>query len=222
MNAIKFRYTFRETPPKNDVLTIIANFVRITEPVYVTSGYETLNSLGETTHPHIHIHITTDKTIGTVRKAVQRYLSSFDESDTRKGNAKYSCVEEKDVLDMERFLRYSWKQGGREAFREKLPDGMNTECNLHSAREEYQRLVEFNRKKREKQQSPSTFDKIEEYLKDKEFESLEDIACHIDEFYLQKELSMNIATMSGYVLTYARKKGLLSKQEIVQKILSKI
>lgn len=136
-------------------------------PYYATCGYETKNKFNEDTHPHLHMHIICKgKTIGAIRKALQRDFKGRGE--TRKGNVLYSLAEEEDVVDVNRFLRYVWKQGGRVTkeggFPERYPPDMNLEMEIALAKEEQERMWEFNRKKQEQALKPSTKDMLFEHL----------------------------------------------------------
>lgn len=220
MNHIKIRYTFSENPTKDIIISKLTWLMCITDYRVCTAGFETKNKLGETTHSHIHFHCHTEKSIGAIRKAMQRQFKEDDEK--RKGNQLYSCCVEEDVKDDNRFFRYPWKQGGRitrEGMRE--PD-LELKMEIALAEEEYARMVEFNQKKVEKSLAPNTFDKLEEYISNKCVNNVEDILAHIDEYYLENKLSMNVSTMAGYGLTLGRKLNLITKKEMIQKMLNKM
>lgn len=216
----KFRYTPREGQHKrigqHAWSAIVESYLDSGE-YYASCGFEKLNNLNESTHPHLHFHfaIKTEKDLlGAMRKRFQRYIK-LDGDETRKGNVLYSLAEESDVKDINRFLRYVWKQGGREHLGtgwpyEKLPSEMEIDLEIALAREEQERMWEFNIKKREKQMAPDTRDKLFEYLDDchqqENFLGKKQILIKICEFYGTPDekgnmRSANKQTILGYLQT---------------------
>lgn len=225
--AVKFRYTF----PLGTTLTeesmpfisqMIDKLIDMLEFVYGSIGVEDLDKFGEKTHLHIHIHCVTHKSIDTLRKAFKKLVKDYDEK--REGNELYSLKECKDIVHMNRFLRYPFKQSRRglgynEAFPNVFTPDFNVNTQIECACEEWERLVEINRLKREKSLNPNTFEKFEIYMEDKTYNNLADIAGHIDEFYLVEKMSMNLSTMGGYIRTFARSKNIITKEQQIKKLL---
>lgn len=225
--AVKFRYTF----PKGTTLSeesmpfinqMCRAFVDMFQYPYGSMGIEDLDKFGEKTHLHIHIHCITYKSIDALRKAFKKLVKDYDEK--REGNELYSLKECKDILHMKRFLRYPFKQSRRglgyvEAFPNVFTSDFDLETQIECACEEWERLVEINRLKREKSLNPNTFEKFEIYMEDKTYNNLADIAGHIDEFYLVEKMSMNLSTMGGYIRTFARSKNIITKEQQVNKLL---
>lgn len=204
----KFRYTLADGDIPRAKMYLQAYFLNESEEYYAACGYETLNKLNENTHPHLHMHfVVKGKTIGAIRKALQRDFKSQNEK--RKGNVLYSLSEEEDVKDVNRFLRYVWKQGGRQSreagFRESLPADMDVDLEVALAREEQERMWEFNKKKQAEALRPSTKDKLFEYLdglnEQNKFSSKREILIKIMEYYNSEEKSANKQTIMGYLQT---------------------
>lgn len=229
---VKFRYTFESVwtdKAYDDEFVEAAKyltslFINAIDPLYVTCGIEELNKMGEKTHLHIHIHAYTPVKVGTIRARIKKIFVEMGE--TRSGDALYGIAEVKDELERNRILRYPFKQSRRglgsiswtQAL-DKYPADFDYFLERELAVEEWERLVLVHRKKLEKSLKPNTFEKFEEYMLDKTVNSLMDIALHIDKFYLDEGMSMNRKTMAGYVVTFARKKGLISAQENAAAIL---
>lgn len=221
----KFRYTLK--PDAHERTGIHAflglmgcEYDSVESGTFVSAGFETLDKFNKPTHPHWHFHFAmknaTDKTIGALRKRLQRYFKT--DAETRKGNELYSLSEVDDVNEITRFFRYPWKQGGRRAREhsfcyERLPPEMtdiNTEIAL--AREEQSRMWEWNIKKAEKAAQPDTRDKLFEYLDEinekTKFTDRFTILEKICEFYGSNDKSANKATLMGYLQTALWKYGL--------------
>lgn len=205
---IKFRYTLAEGDNARAKMYLQSYIVNLGEEYYAACGYETLNKLNENTHPHLHMHcVVKGKTLGAIRKALQRDFKLNGEK--RKGNVLYSLSEEEDVKDVNRFLRYVWKQGGRmtreQGFAEKLPPDMDINLEIALAREEQERMWEFNKKKQAEALRPSTKDKLFEYLdglnEQNKFSSKREILIKIMEYYNSEEKSANKQTIMGYLQT---------------------
>lgn len=234
---IKFRYTFADGIPMNErykILNELSERLEINDADYCSAGIEELDKLGDKTHPHVHIHyITYNKKnlkdiLGSTRRKLQRYFGDIEE--VRKGNCLYSLVEETDVKDVNRFLRYPYKQGGGDlgVFRKRLnrvPEDFDEVLEKALAKEEYERMVEFNRKKRDESLAPSTKDNLMKYLTDihqvNPFTNKLDIAEAIVNFYDQEEKSMNTSTMEGYLHLAVIRFGLMSKRDFAKKYLLK-
>lgn len=229
---IKFRFTFADSIPISErysMLSELSDRLALNDAIYCTAGIEKLDKLGESTHEHIHIHYINlneknlKDIIGSTRRKLQRYFTDIEE--VRKGNCLYSLVEETDVLDMHRFLRYPYKQGGGDlgVFSKRLnrvPEVFDMEIEKKLAKEEYDRMVEFNRKKRDESLAPSTKDKLFSYLDDKhaqkaykdELDILEDIL----KYYNVEEKSANQSTIMGFLNTAKLRYALLSEREMAK------
>lgn len=206
----KFRYTLSEDLGDNyRQIMYLQSLLLPEDGEYVaTGGFEKLNKFNEPTHAHIHIHFgCKSRTLGGMRKALQREFKNRGE--TRKGNALYSLTEESDVIDVNRFLRYCWKQGGRitdsTGLLEKLPKDIDIDLETKLAKEEQERMWEFNRKKQDESMRPNTKDKLFEYLdglhKKAPFLCKRSILIKIMEYYNQEEKSANKSTIIGYLQT---------------------
>jgi len=220
---VKFRYTL--LPDHLDDIKsfngyFLRNYLNIFKAEYITIGLEKMNKLGEETHPHIHVHFTTDVKIGAIRTALSRFWQT-DENDKRKGLAKYSLKEEEDVIEKNRFFRYAWKQSRDYPSLEKLPDNFMISEELKCAQEEFQQLVLANRSKMEKTLDKSTtYSKLCVYLETVTPKDLGHLVSSVSEFYLKEGMAMNAATIAGYVTTYAINNGILEKDKFDKKILS--
>lgn len=217
INLIKFRFTpYTEEFDYNSECQFINEFVGITQPQFMTCGFEKLNNLGEPYKPHYHIHIATKKTIGAIRKAFSR--TNYYKEAPSKGNALYSLTEEDDVKDLARFFRYPFKQGGRIRFRESLPPDFDLSGQLLCAREEYANIVKVKQEKREKLLSPTTCDKIMEYLEGLEVKPINDIDIleQMILYYAERGSSANKQTLIGFMNTYKVRNKIISAREMAQ------
>lgn len=215
LHLIKFRFTpYAETFDYNAECQFINSFVHMAEPVYMTTGYEKLNSFGEPYKPHYHIHIATKKKLDTIRRAFSR-CNYYKESPV-KSNALYSCVEEDDVKDYNRFFRYAFKQGGRIPFREKLPPDFDVTSQVLCAREEFEKLVKDKVARRERAAAPTTCDKIMEYLEGLAEKPVQDIDIleKMILYYADRGSSANKQTLIGYMNTYKVRSGIISAREM--------
>lgn len=225
--AYKFRYTFPQgTKVDEDSVPVICQkideFRAVFAADYISVGIEELDKFGEQTHLHVHIHFISKKKIDAIRKAVVKVMKSDGEE--REGNELYSLKEPKDILSVNRLMRYPFKQSRRglgylECFENVLPPDFNLDVQIECACEEWERLVQVNRLKRERSLNPNTFEKFEAYMEDKTYSSLADIAGHIDDFYLKEKMSMNLSTMGGYIRTFARSKNIITKEQQISKLL---
>lgn len=232
----KFRYTFPDDADidelREEVGTYIAIFSQMFEPQLLTAGFETLDKCGEATHPHIHMHFTTSLTLGTMRKRFQRYAK--DAGETRKGNHFYSLRAEEDVIDTHRFFRYPFKQGARgtclgriEMHNESFSEEFDEKIEIPLAIEEYERMVETNRKKIAKMLGASTYDKFVAWIKERTTDgrscrSIESVSMMISIFYADEGMAMNTATMAGYVRTYCVNEGIISHLDNSARIASQV
>lgn len=212
---IKFRYTFENFSNKeasNSCINELSERLGISSAIYSSANIEHHDKMGKETKPHIHIHFVyrnekgVKDVVGSLRKKLQRYFA--DSGETRKGNILYSLVEETDVKDLTRFLRYPLKQGDiLGAFWKdrlcKYPSDFDISLQTSLAAEEYARMVEFKTKKHEESLKPSTKDKLFEYLdaihSATPFKNKKSIGIAIVEYYSQEEKSLNVSTVQGYL-----------------------
>ncbi len=190
----------------------------------IVGGFETQNKLGEWTYPHVHFHFTSYTKKDTLVKQLKRiYHRLYDEALV--GNKKYSCKIETDV-NMERFFRYSLKQyeAIEPIMEHKLCSGFSIselENFRKVAHAQYQLGIEVNQSKADKREIATTkfsraclkLDKIETPTK-------LDIALAIQDVYLNDESPIHNQTIAGYTLAYCIKRGIISKEENAEKILS--
>jgi len=222
-NYIKFRYTLEVGCPhhlKQLKAGLIQDYIDIITPVFMVIGYETKNKLGEETHPHIHIHFTTDKKVETIRKALTRKWK--DEHETRTRAALYSLKQEDDVKDQDFFFRYPLKQGNNIFDKYNLyPPTFDKEIQIKCANEYYNTSVTINRAKMEKElNKTSTFDKLQEFLDPLELKTTNEVISKTYDFYLENKMAMNVNTIHGYCITYCCLNNLIEKSVILDKIKS--
>lgn len=192
----------------------------------VVGGIEVHNKLGEYTFPHVHFHFTSHTKKDTIIKQLKRtYLSMYEEALV--GNKMYSCKIEVDV-NYERFFRYSLKQyeAIEPIIEHKLCSGFST-SELESFRKvayaQHQLGQEVHQTKADKREIATTkFARACLKLDKLENPSKLDIALGIQEIYLKDESPINNNTIAGYTLAYCLKRGIISKEENAQKILSLI
>jgi len=186
----------------------------------MTIGYEEKDKLGNPTHPHIHMHMLIDDKIANIRGRLKTVFKTDGEA--RKGNELYSLAEEKDVLDVNRFFRYVWKQGGRIKKSEVLGDliDFDPEIEIKCAIEEYSRSVQYNNDKVDRSCRANTYDKIKLLFIEKPPTSLRQVVDDIRDFYIKEGLACNASTIAGYATTYSLSVGLLNKDLFSEKIMS--
>jgi len=210
---IKFRYTFRDDDNVLDIAAKLVAELKRDKSVYISIGIERLNGLGLPYPTHIHAHMVTQDKHGAIVKRIQRFF--ITNNDTRKGNKKYSCVEEECVDDLNRFLRYPLKQMTFKpppsdedwfcSLRSNYPPSFDLLIEKMLAAEEYDRMVEFNQKKKAQKEAPDTKDKLFAYLdavhNDTPLKCDHIILEKILVYYLQEEKSANKQTIMGYLNT---------------------
>lgn len=220
MNFIKFRWTLYDEQSYQSICSWVKTDF---SPIFMTMGLESLNEFGEPAKPHVHIHFITDKSVGAIRKAIQRH--PFYKDSNIKGNLLYSLAEEKDVKDICRFFRYAWKQGGRKTYLEILPPEMIDIVSEQEAcaKEEYAQLVERNLAYREKQKNPTNFDKLMEYMEEvykPEWDDIQ-ILANMIEYYAEKGTSINQNTLVGYLNTFKIRRKIISSTDMARLMLKK-
>lgn len=215
---VKFRYTLAAGEDK--VQSARAFRTTFAKASIMTLGYEEKDKLGAPTHPHIHLHMLIDDKIANIRGRLKTLFKTDGEE--RKGNELYSLTEETDVLDVNRFFRYPWKQGGRLTCLERtvLLKDFDIEVEIKCAMEEYSRSCQFNNDKLERSTRANTYDKIKSIFVEKPPTSLKEVVDRIRDFYIQEGLACNASTMAGYATTYSLSVGLLDKELFSQKLLS--
>lgn len=222
-NYVKFRYTLEEGFPKHLIPQLIKDFIEIITPAVLVVGYETKNKVGEQTHPHLHLHFTTDKKVESIRKALTRKWK--DEGETRTRAALYSLKQEEDVKDVDFFFRYPLKQGNNDYDKFNVyPDGFDKDVQMKCAIEYYNTSVMINRQKMEKElNKTSTYDKLSEYL--------DSLALSVNltsnlvikfavQFYIDNKMAISATTIHGYCVTYCVINGIIDKCVIYEKIKS--
>lgn len=222
LNWVQFRYTLPSECSEEEFQSIVMTLAGLLtmkatnrEPGYYRSlGYEVLDKMGEETHPHIHIHFTTDVALGTIRKQLQRIFTGAlaDHCVGRKGNTLYSLSEYSDVRDIERFLRYPLKQMGKGRHRYVkalcvFPAALDLSLLEKCANDEWSRLIDINRKKLDSQLKKSkTKDDLFVYLEGifsdlKEPLGKKELLRSICQFYLDEGKSANRSTIMGFYQT---------------------
>jgi len=218
-NFIKLRYTFFEKQTTSDFAKLFKlDYLRHIEPVHLVCGYETMNNRGELTHPHIHIHFSTDKNIAAIRKALTRMWAEAGED--RKRAALYSLKLEEDVKDPNFFYRYPLKQGSLtfHEFNVYPPDFDFTTQRL-LAQEQWSQICEVNNAKAlSDANKQSTYDKLEVFLKEKSPTTKDTVLQLVLQYYKENRLAMNLATMSGYALTFCALNNLVCDSIILQRM----
>jgi len=201
----------------------------------LTAGWETMDKYGEPTHPHIHIHFYTSMAVGSFRQAFTRssdYVLGKEAGVT--GNRLYSIKEEKDVLEGDRFFRYVLKQGGdwfclgrniRIPHNWNDIDGSTTYDEQKTlAVEEYQQMVERNRKLRDRKNAPNSCDRLLDYLSKLEPVPTGETAIlsAMVQYYVQRGQPANLNTLTGYMNVYLIRTGQLTAEGLVSKHLAQV
>lgn len=215
---VKFRYTLDKTENKQ---TSMFNLL-FEKASIITMGYEEKDKLGKPTHPHIHFHMLINDKIANIRGRLKTMFKTNGEE--RSGNELYSLAEEKDVLDVNRFFRYVWKQGGRLKGYERIKElkDFDVAVELKCAVEEYARSCQFNNDKVDRSVRANTYDKIVALLLDKPPTTIKEVIDRIRDFYIKEGLACNASTIAGYATTYSLGHGLLDPEAFSLKVLSLI
>lgn len=201
---------------------------------HLTAGWETMDKYGEPTHPHIHIHFATNMAIGSFRQTFTRsdlYIDGKQAGVT--GNRLYSIKEEKDVRDTDRFFRYVYKQGGDwfcNSHHKNLPyswrvGGYTSEEEQKKlAVEEYQNMVEVNRKLRDRKNAPNSCDRLLDYLSKLEPVPTGETAIlsAMVQYYVQRGQPANLNTLTGYMNVYLIRTGQLTAEGLVNRHLAQV
>lgn len=200
---------------------------------YLTAGWETTDKYGEPTHPHIHIHFATDMAVGSFRQSFTRsseYIIAKEHGVS--GNRLYSIKEEKDVVDIDRFFRYVYKQGGDwfcQSHHISVPhtwrDGTTSqEEQKRLAVEEYQTTVDVNRKLRDRKNAPNSCDRLLDYIAklDPVPQGETAILSAMVQYYVQRGQPANLNTLTGYMNVYLIRTGQLTAEGLVNKHLAQV
>lgn len=215
---VKFRYTLDKGENKKTCM-----FNTLFEKASVlTVGYEENDKLGKPTHPHLHFHMLINDKIANIRGRLKTMFKANGEK--RTGNELYSLAEEKDVMDINRFFRYVWKQGGRIKTHEKIDElnEFNVDVEIKCAQEEYARSCKFNNDKVDRSVRANTYDKIVALLLEKPPKTIKEVVDRIRDFYIAEGLACNVSTIAGYATTYSLSHGLLDPEAFSLKVLSLI
>lgn len=220
---VKFRYTF--SSDESEIGLAIARAKELygtlmidqrtleNKAKEVSIGIEALNKCGEPTAKHLHINFSMADKIGNIRRRIQRFFKSVEEK--RKGNDLYSCVEEKDVIDRDRFLRYPFKQCNTANWpREnkllkdwnKLPDDFDYASQSQAAYEEWVRNVDYHIEARMRRDAKvATRNELVDYLDSQPPEtrvSEHALLVSMLHYYSDGEFrSANKSTIMGYLNT---------------------
>jgi len=223
LNFIKFRYTFNEGISLADQMSAAMTCIGVISDnaLYRTVGIERLNNLGRPAQPHIHIHMATTSKIGALRKAFTR-SDLYKNSNGRKGNSLYSLTEEDDVIEIERFFRYVYKENCDFPLKyQRLPPSFDIELQRALAREEREQQIARNLKAEAKRNEPSTADKLFEYLdglnEQSKFSSKIPLMEAIIDYYTSKESPLNQTTIVGYHYTAMIRYGIMTKNSLATK-----
>lgn len=189
-------------------------------------GVEFRDKFGEQTKRHIHIHFSSDKELGGMRRWLTRRWKSQGEERTRA--SLYSFVEEDDVKDEDRFYRYPLKQCKDPMFNTPITlhrifvQGINKEKaeELRKlAYDEWVRLCEINIKKRDTQlNKDSTYSKIEKYLGQMDISTYGQVRDKVIEFYMKEGMAINVNTIAGYIVTYSLNRGFVDPSRISDRL----
>lgn len=233
---VKFRYNFRDSElgeanamPKIVELLGVINMDQRSHQErvkFMTMGVERLDKYGEDHRKHIHIHMLINDKVASLRKRLQRFFAS--EEETRKGNCLYALSCEEDVIDADRFFRYVFKQWYIEnsplenSYMKnywKLPPGFDFFFQSKLAYDEWQRDVAFNKKKKDLDNRPSTKDKLFAYLDGLDstiLSSRKMILIEILKYYDTNEMSANQSTIMGYLNTALLRYKIISYEQMAE------
>lgn len=225
LKFVKLRYSY--LPVKPDVIEEGMTFLEfkrrgldeILKSIHSVShviGHEELNSLGDPTLHHVHIHFSTYGNISSIRTNLTR-LWKKEYNDLRVRAALYSLKEETDVKDYDLFFRYPLKQGN-EMFQKKniYPVNFDYAVQRVLAMDQWQRECEYKKAKQNTDlNKESTYSKLKTYLDSFEILEILMIKRYIFRYYLKEQLAMNANTMSGYANTYAAQVGLLTEDDFI-------
>jgi len=179
----------------------------------LTSGFETLNKLKETTYAHIHIHFYSKAVKESIRRTIKRFLQDTYDQDTT-GNKAMSFVAEH-ITDDEKFFRYPLKQN----LDIKNQRGFTTEHleKMHEvAKESYAITCQVHQKKTDNRDNTDTlflrvFNKL-----DKATDNKSSILKKFLQLYIDEDRPINKQTITGYVLNAQVKLGQVTIDQICE------
>lgn len=227
-HGIKLRYTFAENASPMEITAEMLSLCRSGKelPEFLSVGIEKYDKFARPTNTHVHIHMICKESGGALRKRLVRHFEASDEK--RKGVSLYSLKEEDDIKDINRFLRYPFKQYKHDesstdmyqqlASRCKLPCNFDKLLEAEMAYDEWSKNVEFVLEKERKLHAPSTKDSLFEYLdglhKIKPFTDRKRILTEILNHYAAKESSANKNTCLGYMYTACIKYNVITSENL--------
>lgn len=178
----------------------------------LTSGFETLNKLKETTYAHIHIHFYSKAVKESIRRTIKRFLQEYDQETT--GNKAMSFVAEH-ITDDEKFFRYPLKQGlvirNQRGFTQEALEKM-----YEVAKDSYAITCQVHQKKADNKDNTDTlflrvFNKL-----DKDIDNKRSICSKFLQLYISEDRPINKQTITGYVLNAQVKLGHISIDQICE------
>lgn len=177
----------------------------------LTSGFETLNKLKETTYAHIHIHFYSKAVKESIRRTIKRFLREVYDQETT-GNKNMSFVAEH-IIDDEKFFRYPLKQN----LDIKNQRGFTMEQleKMHDiAKDSYAITCQVSQKKADNRDNSDTlflrvFNKL-----DKATDNKTSILKKFLQLYIDEDRPINKTTITGYVLNAQVKLGQKSLDDI--------
>lgn len=233
----KFRFTFEGQDENHDYEKDDKDFQFTTnwfidqfQEYYLgkmTSGIEFLNSKGQPTWAHLHIHFSSKTKKDTIWKQIKRKWAD-DGFGNIVGNKQYSFKVETYVNE-EKFFRYPLKQGLQKSW--KAPNGRTTARQFGFTDQELELMYEkahdcylisqevSNAKQDRKDEADSLYDRLlEAYKKNPKNDEVEILAM-IFQFYQDEKRSININTCKGYVNNIMLDAKLITPLDLAKKVM---
>ena len=180
-----------------------------------TSGFETMNKLGESCKAHLHIRFQSTKVKESMNKTIKLLLKD-DFSQDYLGNSCYS-FKPIHVRDFEEYWRYPLKLGldhnlCRGFTREKLE-------HMHEvAKDSWHKTCQVNLAKRDKRDKDDTlFQRVLIKCKKNNDNTKRAIAKTFYQHYLEEDRPINKQVIEGYVLNALIKLNLITIDELLDK-----
>lgn len=183
----------------------------------LTSGFEVRNKAGENCRAHFHMVFRSKHIKQSMNRTFQRYMENkWGESYC--GNESHS-FKEQHIRCVDEFWRYPLKQNLKKHLCRGFTDDQ-LEIFHKVAKESYAKVVEINQKKMDKKDNPDTlFLKVIYNMKKLEIlpKTPREIAKHFVQYYKDKNLPINSATIKGYVTLAMLQLDIMTVDEYIDK-----
>jgi len=216
----KFRYTLTADEFVYDTIpALMDHILTLFGAIHYVAALEEKNGFMEPTHPHVHVHFTSELKLENMRSGFKSWRHGL--KDFRKGTEMYAFKLEVDVIDSDRFFRYPLKQEHPNVDAiAAAPQGFDFGLQAYTAHDEWVREAEKKIAKRTKDALKTTvFGRMTVAIETEgvKFTTVSGIACWMFDYYAANGMAPCYQTISGYAALHARATNLITTQEWVEK-----